>query len=216
LTDITDRTFGFDLPFGAPRVWRLLKRMSLVILGVAVLVVAATFGLLKAVPGDYVASGVLEFDQPAITSSGSQGLDAIQKLSDLVPTLAAQVTSDAVLNRVRQDLGLTTSNQDLRAQIQVTPITGVLGVNLTASDPVVGRAQALADTTVRDFQYVLNASEVNDGIASPFKITVIELVHPHAQRPNQHAGRTMAIAGVVALLVVAGAIVVVDYVRSSF
>src|SRR5579884_214784 len=89
-----------------------LRRWAVWILVGAAVAVGIAYLLLWSLPGPYSASSVVELDQPAITASGQQGLQTVQKLIDLIPTLAAQATSDDVLNRVRSDTGFPGTLQD--------------------------------------------------------------------------------------------------------
>ena len=204
---------SLDPPAGARGLSSLRRWAVWIFLGAAV-AVGIAYLLLWSLPGPYSASSVIELDQPAITASGQQGLQTVQKLIDLIPTLAAQATSDDVLNRVRSDTGFPGTLQDLRDRVTAAPVTNQLTIMITASDNHAAVADGLARATVSEFETQLNQDEDAARIPPASRLAVTQLTHPNAQRPNHHAPRTLALTGVVTIIVLGGLVLLVDYLRT--
>jgi len=204
-----DFTTGTPPGLAALRSW-----WPLIVVGTLV-AVAATYGLFVAFPGRYTATSVVEIDQPAITATGAQGLEATQKLIDLVPTLAARATADDVLTRVKTDVGFPGTIQQIRNEVQAVPVANELAISITSTDIKRAVAQALASATVQEFQTAIRSDATSEGIPPEFQLVITQLTRPDATRPDQHRTRTLGLAAAVAVITLGGIILMVDYLRRA-
>src|SRR5436853_619256 len=98
-------------------IWRVIAKWRVLIAAGVIFVLGATYALLALTPPNYEASATVLFDQPTLIAGGAPGLDTLQMLSNLMPTLATEVTGDPVLKRVADQLGTSAPLGALRGRI---------------------------------------------------------------------------------------------------
>ncbi|WP_072749494.1 polysaccharide biosynthesis tyrosine autokinase [Rhodococcus maanshanensis] len=135
--------------------WRLF-------LTVVVACVAIGVGCALVAPAGYVSTVQLLVAIDGSTTSSAYQNDEV--VSGRVNSYVALLTSEAVTQRVVDDLGLTTSARDLAGDVNATivpPRTAVIDVAVTGESP--DQARLLADTLAREFITYTDALESPTG-----------------------------------------------------
>lgn len=202
IADETGR--GVDHLMGVARRWWL-------VLVVGTLVGTGIAGLaLGAARTTYVAKSVVLIDQPALTNDPGQGKPTVEKLAALMPTYAQLVTSDVVLDGVRQQLGTPRSVGSLRRGITVTRTAGALTLTIAVSASSEAEAAQLGESVVT--QFGARISELGSGSVLPdaARLVIIPLQSAEVTPIAPKAGRTLVLAAVLGFGLAATAAFVLD------
>ncbi|TLF76819.1 polysaccharide biosynthesis tyrosine autokinase [Nocardia cyriacigeorgica] len=146
--------------------WHILRRRWLIVLGVTALCLAASFAYARSLPVTYTASSSVYVSMATGTSvndSYQGGLAAQQRVRSYVD-LATSVT---VAQRVKDQLGLAMSVDELRDKITATapPATTLIFVSVT--DSSAEGARVLADQVVSQFRRLVAELESIQRDAAP-------------------------------------------------
>lgn len=87
--------------------------------------------------------------RPTVTS------DQINSAKQLVDTYAVLLTSSRMTGRIRQDLGISLTDQELAGRISISAVNNTQIMQLTVSDPSPTQAQAIAQSLVENAPAVI-------------------------------------------------------------
>lgn len=195
---------GVDHLFGVARRWWL-------VLVIGTLLGAGVAGLaLGASTTTYVAESVVLVDQPALTSDPGQGKPTVEKLSALMDTYSRLVTSDVVLDGVRQQLGTSRSVASLRSNIRARRNPGTLTLTIEVTATTESDAAQLGEAVVA--QLGPRVAELSAGSLLPdaARLVIIPLQAPEVTPVGPNASRTLLLAAVLGFGLAATAAFVLD------
>ncbi|MBF6064257.1 protein tyrosine kinase [Nocardia terpenica] len=146
--------------------WQLLRRRWAIVAVGAVLCLAASYGYLKTLPVTYTASSTCYVSMATGTSvndSYQGGLAAQQR----VRSYLALATSVTVAQRVKDQLGLPMSVDELRGRVSAAspPATAVIVVS--AHDGTADGARRITDEVVSQFRHLVDQLETIQPEAAP-------------------------------------------------
>lgn len=195
---------GVDHLMGVARRWWL-------VLVVGTLLGTGIAGLaLGASETTYLAKAVVLVDQPALTSDPGQGKSTVEKLSNLMDTYARLVTSDVVLDGVREQIGTPRSVASLRRSITVTRNKGTLTLNIEVVADSEAEAAQLGEAVVTQFGARLSELAAGAVLPDAAQLVIIPLQAPEVSSLSPKAGRTLLLAGVLGFALAATAAFVLD------
>ncbi|WP_019931300.1 polysaccharide biosynthesis tyrosine autokinase [Nocardia sp. BMG111209] len=180
--------------------WHLAKRRWPIIAVIFVICVGASYGYLRTLPVTYTASSTCYVTMATGTSvndSYQGGLAAQQRVRSYVDL----VTSETVARRVRDQLALNVSTDDLRSRITVTSPPATTLVQISVSDPTATGARQLTNEVVSQFRALVDQLETIQSDAAPAaRVAVVD----QAQLPSAPSGpqsKRILVLGILAGLV---------------
>ena len=194
---------------------RVLRKWRVLIAAGVLFAVAVTFALLRLTTPDYRAETVLLFDQPALVATGEQGLAASQKLSNLMPTYARVATSDVVMAKVRETTGTSESVEQLRGRVDAEQVTDTLALRITVDHGNREAAERTTAAVAQGLRDVLGDLQADSDVPDDLEFVITPLLEPDAERPARDEPRTLLLVGLVALIVMAGVALLLEYVDRS-
>lgn len=205
MSTIIDETGrGFDHLMGVAKRWWLILVVG-TLLGVGVAGLA-----LGAAKTTYVANSIVLIDQPALTNDPGQGKVTVEKLGALMPTYTQLVTSDIVLDGVREQLGTTRSVSSLRDGITARQNADTLTLAIEVRADSEAEAAQISESVVA--QFGARVSELGKGAVLPdaARLVIIPLQAAEVTPIAPRAGRTLVLAAVLGFGLAATAAFVLD------
>ncbi len=188
---------------GLTDLWRLARRRWPIVAITAALCLAAAFGYAQTQPVVYTASSTCYVSMATGTSvndSYQGGLAAQQRVRSYLDL----ATSQTVAQRVKDQLGLAISADELRGRISAAspPATTILVISV--SDGTADGARRLTDEVVSQFRHLIDQLETIQVDAAPAaRVAVVD----KAQMPMSPSGpqsKRLLILGLLAGLVLGG------------
>lgn len=195
---------GVDHLLGVARRWWLVLVIGTLLgTGVAGLALGAS-------TTTYVAESVVLVDQPALTSDPGQGKPTVEKLSALMDTYSRLVTSDVVLDGVREQLGTSRSVASLRSDIRARRNPGTLTLTIEVTASTESDAAQLGEAVVA--QLGPRVAELSAGSLLPdaARLVIIPLQAPEVTPVGPNTSRTLLLAAVLGFGLAATAAFVLD------
>jgi receptor protein-tyrosine kinase len=180
--------------------WHLARRRWLIVIATFVLCVAASYGYLKTLPVTYTASSTCYVSMATGTSvndSYQGGLAAQQRVRSYLDL----VTSEIVAQRVKDQLGLAVSANELRGRISAVspPATTILVISV--HDSTAAGARRLTDEVVSQFRHLVDQLETIQWDAAPAaRVAVVDQAQTPAS-PSGPQSKRILLLGVIAGLV---------------
>ncbi|MFI5776506.1 Wzz/FepE/Etk N-terminal domain-containing protein [Nocardia sp. NPDC051570] len=188
---------------GLRDLWRLARRRWPIIAIITVLCLAAAFGYAKTQPVTYTASSTCYVSMATGTSvndSYQGGLAAQQRVRSYVDL----VTSRTVAQRVKDQLGLSISADELRGKVSAASPPATTIIVVSVRDDTADSARRLTDEVVSQFRHLIDQLETIQVDAAPAaRVAVVD----KAQMPTAPSGpqsKRILILGLLAGLLFGG------------
>lgn len=144
----------------------------------------------------YVGEAVVVLDQPGITYSKANGLEAFQMFATIAPTLAERARSDQNVAAVNAATSRDDTTRDARRRVSATVLPNTVAIRLRVAYPK--EADALAGVEALVASFTADVESITAPEVPPVDIDVIRAPTTFDNRPD--VGRSVIIAGIIGLL----------------